>query len=326
MAATVRTATTSPTPSTSSVVSSTVSNPPTRLSVTTSLNAKEGRKTASELFAGGCAGAVAKTLIAPLDRTKIIFQTSEKRKFSWSAVRQELKRIVQEEGVTKLWKGHSATLSRVAPYAAIQFASFDFLKRRLPQPPLWWELVLSGATAGAISVAVTYPLDLMRARMAVGYHTGSVFTNLLQVYRDRGIHALYRGLNPTLLGILPYAGISFSSFETLKREVKSFKHGNDITTVERLGCGALAGFLAQSLTYPLDIVRRRMQIENLCWSEPKYQTVLESFRVIIREEGHRGLTKAISMNAVKGPIAVGVSFTTHDFILRMLGSSNSPKH
>jgi len=286
-----------------------------------------GQKTLSELFAGACAGAVAKTLIAPLDRTKIIFQTSEKKEFSWSAVNQELRRIIREEGVSKLWKGHSATLSRVAPYAAIQFASFDFFKRNvIGKPPQWYELLLAGSAAGAISVAFTYPLDLMRARMAVGHHHGSVFANLRAVYTERGFQALYRGLNPTLLGILPYAGISFSSFELFKRNLKTFKGGKDISTVERLGCGALAGFLAQVLTYPLDIVRRRMQIENECWNEPRYRGVLESFRVILKEEGSRGLMKAISMNAVKGPIAVGVSFTTHDFIMRAISMQFGISH
>jgi solute carrier family 25 protein 42 len=279
-----------------------------------------GRKTASELFAGACSGAVAKTIIAPLDRTKIIFQTSEGRAFSWAAVNQELRRIMREEGYAKLWKGHSATLSRVAPYAAIQFASFDVLKRRLPQPAEWWELLLAGATAGALSVIFTYPLDLMRARMAVGYHHGSVLGNLRQIYRERGFQALYRGLNPTLLGILPYAGISFSSFDLFKRNLKALKGGKEISTMERLGCGAFAGFLAQSVTYPLDIVRRRMQIENHCWNQPRYQGIMQSFQMILHEEGSKALTKAISMNAVKGPIAVGVSFTTHDFIMRMLFS------
>ena len=280
-----------------------------------------GKKTAKELFAGACGGAVAKTIIAPLDRTKIIFQTSEGKAFSWSAVQQELQRIVREEGVPRLWKGHSATLSRVAPYAAIQFASFDLIKRKFATHKTWYELLISGAAAGAISVIFTYPLDLMRARMAVGHHDGNVLTNLKSVYRERGVQALYRGLVPTLLGILPYAGISFSSFDLFKRNLRALHNGQEISTLEKLACGALAGFVAQSVTYPLDIVRRRMQIENQCWNEPRYRNVIQSFRVILHEEGTRGLTKAISMNAVKGPIAVGVSFTTHDFIMRMFEKS-----
>lgn len=279
--------------------------------------ARVARRTGEELLAGAVAGALAKTIIAPLDRTKIIFQTTHSKPFSWMAVNEELRRIVKDEGFAKLWRGHSATLSRVIPYAAIQFATFDALKRKIPKPPQWHELWLAGATAGAVSVGCTYPLDLMRARMAVGHHHGTVFVNLLSVYREHGIKTWFRGLNPTLLGILPYAGVSFASFETLKRKVREHKHNEDLTTFDRLSCGALAGFIAQSITYPLDIVRRRMQTESL-YNNPRYQNTWISLRTIIAEEGYRALFKALAMNAVKGPIAVGVSFTTHDFILKSI--------
>jgi hypothetical protein len=70
-------------------------------------------RTVTQLVAGALAGAVGKTIIAPLDRTKIIFQTSHSRAFSWRAVGEELRRITREEGPRKLWRGHSATLARV---------------------------------------------------------------------------------------------------------------------------------------------------------------------------------------------------------------------
>ncbi|KAH9254251.1 hypothetical protein BASA81_007852 [Batrachochytrium salamandrivorans] len=279
-------------------------------------------RTGQELVAGAMAGAVGKTMIAPLDRTKIIFQTSQSRPFSWSAVRGELNRIVTEEGPARLWKGHSATLVRVMPYAAIQFSTFDYLKRHvLPTKPKWYERLMAGSTAGAISVACTYPLDLVRAQMAVQVRRDvqlNVMGMVQHIYSTRGMVGLYRGLTPTLLGILPYAGVSFAMFETLKSRYL-LATGAECSTVQRLAFGAFSGFVAQALTYPLDIVRRRQQTEQVNTHHPrKYQGVLASFRLIVAEEGTRALTKAISMNAVKGPIAVGVSFATHDLIIRAL--------
>lgn len=276
-------------------------------------------QTAKQLTSGALAGAVAKTIIAPLDRTKIIFQTSHSRPFSWLAVKDELGRILREEGPTRLWKGHSATLARVMPYAAIQFSTFDYIKRHVLRTakPQWYELLLAGSGAGAISVICTYPLDLVRAQMAVQRDTHfNVVSMARHIYDKRGISGLYRGLTPTLLGILPYAGVSFSMFETLKRRFHLDEKHN---TMQRLACGAFSGFCAQALTYPLDIVRRRQQTEQWNTHHPrKYSGIMSSFRVIITEEGTRALTKAISMNAVKGPIAVGVSFATHDVIIRYL--------
>jgi len=203
-------------------------------------------KLSKDLFCGGVAGSLAKTVIAPLDRTKIIFQTSAHRAFSWRAVGHELRRIVDTEGVKGLWKGHSATLSRVIPYAGIQFATFQGVKRTVKDAQggkdlAVWENLLAGAFAGAVSVACTYPLDLMRARMAVDHRTGSLWSNLMRGYGEGGVRSLFRGLPPTLIGILPYSGISFACFDFIKTR-RQRATGRKSTPAENAATGAVSGF------------------------------------------------------------------------------------
>lgn len=86
---------------------------------------------------------------------------------------------------------------------------------------------------------------------------------------------------------------------------------------ERLAFGACAGLIGQSASYPLDVVRRRMQTAGV--TGHTYGTILGTMREIVSEEGViRGLYKGLSMNWVKGPIAVGISFTTFDLTQIML--------
>lgn len=81
--------------------------------------------------------------------------------------------------------------------------------------------------------------------------------------------------------------------------------------MERLLFGACAGLIGQSASYPLDVVRRRMQTAGV--TGHTYSSILLTMQEIIREEGLvRGLYKGLSMNWVKGPIAVGISFMTFD--------------
>ncbi|KAF3946333.1 hypothetical protein CMV_027391 [Castanea mollissima] len=90
---------------------------------------------------------------------------------------------------------------------------------------------------------------------------------LRSVYKEGGVRGLYRGVGPTLTGILPYAVLKFYIYEELKRRVPE-EHQTSI--MMRLSCGALAGLFGQTFTYPLDVVRRQMQVLPItillhCW-------------------------------------------------------------
>lgn len=116
--------------------------------------------------------------------------------------------------------------------------------------------------AGITSQSLTYPLDLARARMAVtdkysGYRTlREVF---VKIWQCEGPRTLYRGYWATILGVIPYAGMSFFTYDTLKKEYFILTGDTTPNTVISLVFGATAGIVGQSSSYPLDIVRRRMQ-------------------------------------------------------------------
>ena len=77
------------------------------------------------MLAGGVAGAISKTAIAPGDRVKILFQVSSKQKFSVQAAFRTAVQIIRDEGPTGLWRGNGAMMIRVIPYASITFMTFD---------------------------------------------------------------------------------------------------------------------------------------------------------------------------------------------------------
>ena len=84
--------------------------------------------------------------------------------------------------------------------------------------------------------------------------------------------------------------------------------------IQRMAAGAVAGLLGQTTSYPLDIVRRRMQTGVSLGKGNKYSTVRGTFMHVLMNEGvRRGLYKGLSMNFIKGPIATSISFTTNDY-------------
>ncbi|KAI9577019.1 hypothetical protein GQX74_014947 [Glossina fuscipes] len=279
------------------------------------------------LTAGAAAGALAKTTIAPLDRTKINFQINKNVRYSFRAAVEFLKYTYTKEGILALWRGNSATMARIVPYAAIQFTAHEQWRKILHVDKDGTDTkvkrFLAGSLAGITSQSLTYPLDLARARMAVtdkytGYKTlRQVF---VKIWIEEGPHTLYRGYWATVLGVIPYAGTSFFTYETLKREYTEMTGNTKLNTLVSLGFGAAAGAVGQTSSYPLDIVRRRMQTMGVTKDgHSKYPTILATLTTIYKEEGIKnGFYKGLSMNWIKGPIAVGISFSTYDLIKEFL--------
>lgn len=280
----------------------------------------------TSLAAGAVAGAVAKTTIAPLDRTKINFQTSLMR-FSFRKATLFLYHTFKNEGFMALYRGNSATMARIVPYAAVQYMSHEQYKllllkkcnrKKYLPPPL---RMLAGSLAGTTATTLTYPLDMVRARMAI---TGKDRYSTLRAvfrktYREEGLKVMYRGYTPTVLGSAIYSGIGFGTYETLKKFHAEYNKGRTPTGLETWCMGACAGICGQCSSYPLDIVRRRMQTAGVTGHSQEYTSILKTARLVFVHEGvKKGLYKGLSMNWIKGPISNGVSFLVFETVHRLL--------
>jgi solute carrier family 25 protein 42 len=290
---------------------------------------------------GGISGCVAKTLIAPADNIKILYQVNPQNVFSLRKAATTAHSIAQDHGLRALWRGNSATLLRVFPYASINYTAHEFyflnLQPFISAAPLLSSLssiqqdgisrFIAGGLAGTTSTLVTYPLDVFRARLAASIHAqhpgcstyGGTIRNVINTLGFKGI---FSGLAPTLLGIFPYNGISFATYHTLKRmyinrqlqegaenigtDEKSV-HENRLPVFVHLTCGAVAALIGQSLTYPLDVVRRRKQVGVMA-----NLSFLQCLRYIYSNEGLYGFFRGLTMNWVKGPIATATSFVVND--------------
>ena len=185
------------------------------------------------LLAGGLSGVVAKSSVAPLDRVKILYQTLSKA-YPRQSARRMLAFIYSHEGVRGLWRGNWSSVVRVYPYAAMQFASFERYKRWLRSFSATDKMFLgghfvAGSLAGATASSLTYPLDVVRARLAFqfasagpGGTTPGIVGTLRELHREGGLRKLYTGIGPTLWGIVPYAGTNFLVFEELKVRARFF--------------------------------------------------------------------------------------------------------
>jgi hypothetical protein len=131
--------------------------------------------------------------------------------------------------------------------------------------------LLAGSFSGVAMTLITYPLDLARTRVTADMAAKQSERNFLgltdclkQTARTEGTAALYKGLLPSLGSIIPYVGIGFTAYDEIKLMLESRsghdRGGGGLGFAGRLAAGAGSGVFAQSITYPIDTVRRRMQV------------------------------------------------------------------
>ncbi|KAK1298316.1 Mitochondrial adenine nucleotide transporter ADNT1 [Acorus calamus] len=320
--------------------------------------------TVSHLLAGGVAGAFSKTCTAPLARLTILFQVkgmhSDVATLSKTTLWREASRIVCEEGFRAFWKGNLVTIAHRLPYSSISFYAYERYKTLLQSVPLLDRhrddvsadvcvRLIGGGFSGITAAAMTYPLDLVRTRLAAQaifsfllglYHNGylrcvmgvdlvaysetkemyyrGISQTLYTIWRDEGIRGLYKGLGATLLGVGPSIAISFSVYETLRSHWQ-LQRPCDSPVLVSLACGSVSGIASSTVTFPIDLVRRRMQLEGVGGRARVYNSgLLGTFRHIFWNEGIRGLYRGILPEFTKVVPSVGIVFMTYETLKTLL--------
>ncbi|EGG06794.1 uncharacterized protein MELLADRAFT_48294 [Melampsora larici-populina 98AG31] len=314
---------------------STSSNPIQSTSTTNPIKPTKPKSTSSHLIeyfiAGGTAGAMSRTVVSPLERLKIIFQCQGPGSSNYQGMWPSLVKIGKTEGWRGYFRGNGINVIRIAPYSAIQFSAYEVAKKLLTRLSPTQELntplrLTAGAIAGICSVVATYPLDLVRSRLSIisaeigtkpqahQNSTGIIKTSL-EIYKtEGGLRGLYRGLIPTVIGVAPYVGSNFASYEFLKQTFCPPDQSSPYNVLKKLGCGAFAGGMSQTVTYPLDVLRRRMQVTGMNGMSFKYDGAWDATKKIIRNEGLRGLYKGLWPNLLKVVPSIGTSFVTYEIV------------
>jgi solute carrier family 25 protein 42 len=195
---------------------------------------ESSRDVSESILCGAIAGIVAKTVIAPAERIKMNFQVSHE-KFTLRNAFEKGRHTVNTHGVLSLWRGHSTTIMRIAPYSGFSFAIHDasenMFKNMLDTDvlPAGYKF-LAGSIGGVGGTVLTYPLDVLRVRLAIGRTWAASIKQ----------GGLYQGLAPTLLGIVPYAGTAWLSKQSMFEYFPTVTHRKP-TVTEAVVINALAG-------------------------------------------------------------------------------------
>ncbi|KAH8890935.1 mitochondrial carrier [Thozetella sp. PMI_491] len=299
--------------------------------------------------AGATAGLIARFVIAPLDVVKIRLQLQTHSLSDplshrdlrggpiYKGTLPTLKHILANEGLTGLWKGNVPAELMYVCYSAVQFSAYRqatlLLHRTLGEErlPHSAESFIAGAAGGASATAVTYPLDLLRTRFAAQGNERiyrSMRHAVAQIWQEEGAKGFFRGIGPGLAQIVPHMGIFFAVYETIRLPLGEldlpFGGGN------ALG-GVIASVIAKTGVFPLDLVRKRIQVQGptrrryVHKNIPEYRATIPALRMIAANEGLRGLYRGLIVSLFKAAPASAVTIWTYERALKLYMSLGETK-
>lgn len=248
---------------------------------------------------GAVSGAAAKTATAPLERVRLVLQTSTQNNAAASSfARANFVEVLRAEGVLGLWRGNALGVARAVLTKGTLFATQDHLSAALGSD------ASAGALAGVCAHVPAYPLDLLRTRIAGAVGAEASITAVLgEVLRSGGVLALYRGAPATAGGAIAYEGTRFGVFGALT--------DGETSPAGAAGVGVAASLVAGAVCYPNDTIRRKQQ-----WSldSPGY---LSTFRELLAEGGAPRIYRGLPLYLAKVAPAAAVQFGTYHLLKRL---------
>jgi len=274
----------------------------------------------TDFMLGGVSGAIAKTCTAPIERVKLIIQTQDANPkiisgevARYTGIGNCFSRVYQEQGLGAFWRGNVTNCIRYFPTQAFNFAFKDSIKKLFPKADPKKEFgkffainMASGGLAGAGSLCFVYPLDYARTRLASDVGSGKATFNglgdcLVKTAKGpSGVLGLYNGFGVSVIGIIPYRGVYFGMYDTL-REKNPYKHDLGIVGItSKFACAQATAITAGYASYPFDTIRRRLQMQA---EKPKsewiYKGTIDCFVKVARDEGMGAMFKGAGANALR---------------------------
>lgn len=265
---------------------------------------KNEKNSHMSLLYGGIAGCIARTMVAPMDKIKIVMQV-ENNNLSF---RQTILNNIKNEGFFNLWKGNMINSIRIFPYSGLQFLTYDLCKELFNSSDKKIsnnEKLIYGASAGVVATTFTHPLDVVRHRLMCYKNIKSVNNAVLDIYKENYLRGFFKGYGSTIFSLTPFIAINFAVFDIMKENIDPSIIDNNV--LYTLGLGSTSALVSQTLCYPLDTIRRRMQLKESS-NKNGYKVAKE----IIKNEGIRNFYKGMLPNVLRMVPSNAIRFTIFD--------------
>ncbi|XP_011309823.1 mitochondrial basic amino acids transporter-like [Fopius arisanus] len=278
-------------------------------------------------FTAGCLGGCAGLVVGyPLDTIKVHIQTQDSRNPRFRGTWHCFRSILATESITGLYRGMTSPMAGVAFINALIFGAYGEAQRHSSRPDDLSTHFLAGAAAGLVQSPVAAPLELTKTRMQLQSQGSSQRSSyggplecLKHIYRHSGLAGVFRGLGITALREAPSYGIYFFTYEALTRSESATPES--ISTITMLIAGGLAGTASWVFTYPIDVIKSRVQADL----QQRYLGSIDCLKKSIRDEGISCLFRGLNSTIIRAFPTNAATFAVVHWTFRLWGEENHHK-
>ncbi|CDO93930.1 unnamed protein product [Kluyveromyces dobzhanskii CBS 2104] len=286
------------------------------------------------VIAGSVSGIFARAATAPMDTVKIRYQLQPVHEDKYKGIVSTVKTILKEEGLRALWKGNVPATAMYVVYGGVQFGSYSWFNNlwsaKFPQCSQQGQSLIVGALAGMTSSLVSYPLDLLRTRLAANRNVRG--TKLLEACREtwhtEGFRGFFTGAPTAMTTITLSAAFMFQTYEAANIVCENYE-SEFWSRPLRASSGMLAGMVSKTAVFPIDTLRRRMQIMNSQGTSrfTEFPDVYHKYRSsssisiitkIVRQEGVMALYRGLTMGLFKSVPSTAIYLYAYERIMTTL--------
>jgi len=287
----------------------------------------------SDLLIGGTIGAVSKTIMAPVERVKILKQTQKSNPAvlsgevkPYTSIRDCFSRVYSEQGIAAFWRGNLVNCIRYAPQQGSALAFNDYLNKLFPvynsNTDFWKSFgtkLTSGGLAGAVANTICYPFDFARTRLASDLQTGKpqfkgITDCIVTTVKNQGIVGLYTGWVVTCMGAFVYRAGQLGCFKQIQDSNPYQKDKGTLGAVSSFIAVTIARTVVMPFNYPFDTVRRRMMLGSEKAIELRtYKGSWDCFKSVWAKEGLKGMYEGMGPELFRG-IGGSLVVVTYDRI------------
>ncbi|KAI9125768.1 hypothetical protein K1719_003186 [Acacia pycnantha] len=280
---------------------------------------KIGNPSLRRLISGAIAGVVSRTAVAPLETIRTHLMVG----LSGNSALEVFLSVVNADGWKGLYRGNFVNVIRVAPSKGIELFVYDTVKKHLsPKPGEKPKLPIpapsvAGALAGVSSTLCTYPLELLKTRLTVQRGMYKNFLDaFMRIVKEEGPAELYRGLTPSIIGVIPFAATNYLAYDTLQKAYKKAFNKDEVGNVMTLLIGSTSSAFSSTVTFPLEVARKHMQAGAI--NGRQYSNMLHALVSILEKEGPAGLYRGLGPSWLKLIPAAGISFMCYEACKKIL--------